>query len=179
MLASQFLLTRILSIVVWYHFVFMIVSIVMFGLTAGTLVIYFFPRTFTKEKTVEHIVRYAILSGVAICITFISLFYLPGIWASLHITIENMVIWYFPILIIPFVFLGMASTLILTRFTEHIGKIYSVNLIGSATGCLAAYVILNTFNGASAIFVLAALCIFSAACFLMSSAISNRGFMNF
>lgn len=179
MLASQFLLTRLLSIVFWYHFVFMMVSVVMFGLTAGTLIVYLFPKTFKLEKTMEHIARYAILSGVTICVTLLSLFYLPGIWASFGITLENIVKWYFPILILPFVFLGMSFAFILTRFTENIGKIYAVNLIGSAAGCLAAYFILNIFNGASAIFILSALCLLSAVFFSMSSVNLNKILINF
>jgi hypothetical protein len=170
MLAAQFLLTRILSVVFWYHFVFLIISVVMFGLTAGTLLIYFFPKVFTFEKTIEHITQYAVLSGVAIFMSFVSLFYLPAILVSAwHVDMQTVVNLYFPILVIPFTFMGVAFSLILTRFPQAIGRIYGVNLLGSAAGCLVAFFLLNTFSGASIIFILAALFVFSAICFLSNS----------
>jgi hypothetical protein len=180
MLAAQFLLTRILSLVFWYHFVFLIISVVMFGLTAGTLLIYFFPKRFTQIKTIPYIVQYAALSGLAVFFTFLSLFYFPAILNDLwSLKVKAIVNVYFPILVIPFVFMGMAFSLILTRFPQSIGKIYGINLLGSAGGCLAAYFILNTFNGASAILVLSAIFLLAAACFTHESQAVNKALRRF
>src|SRR4030095_5703716 len=35
----------------WYHFAYMSVSVAMFGMTAGALVVYLFPSIFTRERT--------------------------------------------------------------------------------------------------------------------------------
>ncbi len=180
MLAAQFLLTRILSLVFWYHFVFLIISVVMFGLTAGTLLIYFLPKRFTQIKTIPYITQYAVLSGLAVFFTFLSLFYFPAVLNDLwSLKVKAIVNVYFPILVIPFVFMGMAFSLILTRFPQAIGKIYGVNLLGSAGGCLAAYFILNTFNGGSAILVLSAIFLLAAACFTRESQSVNKAFGRF
>jgi hypothetical protein len=180
MMGAQFLLTRILSVVVWYHFVFMIISIVMFSLTAGTLLIYFFSRIFSFQKTMKHITQCVVLCGIAIFVTFISLFYLPGILVSVcHFDMQDIVHWYFPILIIPFFMMGMAFSLILTRFPQSIGKIYGVNLIGSAVGCLAAYVILNSFNGASTVLIFSAIFLLAAICFAVNIPGIKKNFLCF
>lgn len=175
MLASQLLLTRLLSILFWYHFVFMIVSIVMFGLTVGTLIVYFFPKHFSIENTARQITWYSILSALAIFGALLSIFYLPGVLAGCNISLQGIVKCYFPVLLIPFVFLGIVFALILTRFPSQIGKIYGVNLIGSAFGCLAAYWVLDNFNGASAIFIFSALCLLAAVCFSLADPASKKG----
>jgi len=43
-LAEEILLTRVFSVTMWYHFVFLAVSLAMFGLTAGGLLVYLAPR---------------------------------------------------------------------------------------------------------------------------------------
>ncbi len=52
-LMEEILLTRIFSVTMWYHFVFLAISVAMFGLTVGGLLVYLAPRYFTgpQEKT--------------------------------------------------------------------------------------------------------------------------------
>ena len=42
-LMLQILLTRIFSVTLWYHFAFMAVSIAMFGMTMGAILVYLRP----------------------------------------------------------------------------------------------------------------------------------------
>src|SRR5213596_878242 len=49
-LMFEVLLTRIFSVTMWYHFAFMAVSIAMFGMTAGALVVFVRPRWFEPER---------------------------------------------------------------------------------------------------------------------------------
>jgi len=46
-LVEEILLTRIFSVTMWYHFVFLAISVAMFGLTVGGLLVYLAPRFFT------------------------------------------------------------------------------------------------------------------------------------
>lgn len=49
-LMLELLLTRIFSVTLWYHFAFMVVSIAMFGMTAGALLVYLRPRAFSLRR---------------------------------------------------------------------------------------------------------------------------------
>ena len=49
-LVFEILLTRIFSITLWYHFAFMAISIAMFGITVGALVVHLRPGWFPPEK---------------------------------------------------------------------------------------------------------------------------------
>jgi len=52
-LTYQILLTRIFSVSMWYHFAFMAISIAMFGLSFGAIIVYFRPEAF--EDGVEEL----------------------------------------------------------------------------------------------------------------------------
>ncbi len=48
-LMLQIIETRILSVLSYYHLAFLIISMAMFGLTAGSLIIFFNPNNFSSE----------------------------------------------------------------------------------------------------------------------------------
>ncbi len=180
LLASQLLLTRILSLVFLYHFVFLIVSVVMFGLTIGTLIIYLGNKTFRPENTLDDVARFSFYSAAALLLSFLGMFYLPAVFAQGHHDDTLRIIYCcFPILLLPFVLWGIAFSLLLTRFPETIGKIYAVNMFGSAAGCIGAYFILNAFNAPAAIFVLSALCLLAAVFFKAAKEIKDKFFIAF
>ena len=58
-LMLQIIQTRILSVVVWYHLAFLVISLAMFGLTAGAVWVYLRRDRFT-EKTLSYDLCYFI-----------------------------------------------------------------------------------------------------------------------
>jgi len=52
---EEILLTRIFSVTMWYHFVFVAISVAMFGLTIGGLLVYLAPRYFTGLQAKKHL----------------------------------------------------------------------------------------------------------------------------
>lgn len=168
LLASEILLTRILSVIFWHHFAFLIISVSLFGLTIGALIIYLFPKSFAPDLTMRHLALYAYISSFFIMISFLSLFYLPAALHQLNLSFLLMPALYF-LLSLPFVATGICLSLSLTRFPEHIGKIYSINLCGSASGTIGIIFILTTLNAPAAIAFIAALCVLSALLFSYAS----------
>ena len=49
-LMYEILLIRIFSVTMWYHFAFMAISIAMFGMTVGALLVYLLPGIFRPER---------------------------------------------------------------------------------------------------------------------------------
>ena len=49
-LMYEILLTRIFSVTMLYHFAFVALSLAMFGMTAGALIVYLAPRLFPPER---------------------------------------------------------------------------------------------------------------------------------
>ena len=49
-LMFEILLTRIFSVTLTYHFAFVAISVAMFGMTVGAVLVYQFPGRFTHER---------------------------------------------------------------------------------------------------------------------------------
>ena len=49
-LTYQLLLTRIFSVTMYYHFAFVAISVTMFGMAVGALIVYGRPAVFTAER---------------------------------------------------------------------------------------------------------------------------------
>jgi hypothetical protein len=164
LLALEIILTRILSVVFWYHFAFLVISVALFGMTLGGIIVFLLPKFFLLKFTGKYIATYALISSLAIIVALPSLFYLPAQFHRFGIAGLTLPVLY-PLLSLPFISIGICLSLLLSRFNENIGKIYCVNLIGSSLGCIGVIFILNAFNAASALLCTAGLCGFSSICF--------------
>ena len=49
-LMYEIVLTRIFSVTMWYHFAFVAISVAMFGMTVGALLVYLRPGWFPAER---------------------------------------------------------------------------------------------------------------------------------
>jgi hypothetical protein len=71
-LTHQVLLTRIFSVTMWYHFAFVAISIAMFGMTAGALLVYVFRPWFTAGRLKVHLAWTALAYAVLIVLSFLT-----------------------------------------------------------------------------------------------------------
>jgi spermidine synthase len=159
--------TRILSVVVWYHLAFFVISLAMFGLTAGAVWVYLKGERFT-EKTLSYDLCY--FSGLfafatAICLAvqmtlapIITRFFTTlWIWTELALCLS-----------LPFFFAGVAISLALTRGPFPIARVYGVDLLGAACGSIGALLLLSVTDGPSAVLWIAVVAAVGAISFSFS-----------
>ena len=149
-LMLQIIETRIISVVSWYHLAFFVISIAMFGLTAGAVFVYlrrerFRPERLSYDLTVATL-AFALTTNLAI---LVQLTLVTGASPSL----TSFVAWaeFALCLAVPFFFSGVVVSLALTRSSYPIGKVYGADLIGAATGCIGVLALLNVMSGPSAV----------------------------
>jgi spermidine synthase len=149
-LMQQIVQTRILSVVVWYHLAFFVISLAMFGLTAGAVWVYLKGERFTA-KTLSYDLAY--FSGLfafatAICLA-VQMTLTPVItrlattlwvWAELAVCLA-----------LPFFFAGVVISLALTRSPYPVSRVYGVDLVGAAIGAVGALLLLQLSDGPSAV----------------------------
>lgn len=162
-LMYEILLTRIFSVTMWYHFAFMAISIAMFGMTAGAVLVYFFPDYFRLEKTNHHLGLFSLLFALSTVISF---------WIDLRIpfiTSDQLRIVSFTYLVtaIPFVFSGICVSLALTRFPLQLSKLYAADLAGAAFGCVALIFSLRITDGPTTVLILTLLAAIASVLFLI------------
>jgi predicted membrane-bound spermidine synthase len=163
-LMFEVLLTRIFSVTMWYHFAFVAISVAMFGLSVGATIVYLFPRYFTPERAKEHMARFALFFSLAAIASFLAHATVPFIPQRTLPGIASIVFTY-AVISIPFVLSGVCVCLALTRFPQHIGKLYAADLIGAALGCILLLYALDVTDAAGAVFLVAFLSSLGAICF--------------
>jgi hypothetical protein len=151
-LLFEVILTRVLSVTMWCHFAFMVISLAMLGLTAGALLVFLAPQFFTTEKMERRIGVFSFLFSVAIVLAFL-----------MHLSIPFMTPRSLPaafslgfnccIITVPFIFSGTLITLLLTRTSAETGALYAFDLLGAALAPIAFVLLLGYFDAASTIFV--------------------------
>lgn len=160
-LMYEILLTRIFSVTMFYHFAFMAISVGMFGMTLGAVIVYLNPRYFNTEKTSVKLALSTFLFALSIVVTFLLYIALPVLSAYLiprqeRAFLFNTLVCYV-LAGIPFTLSGICVCLALTKLPQPISKLYASDLCGAAFGCLLLLVLLNCFDGASAVLIVAAI----------------------
>ncbi|MBL9100533.1 MAG: hypothetical protein JNL82_06235 [Myxococcales bacterium] len=153
-LMLEILLTRIVSVIGWYHLAFFVIALAMLGMTAGASVVFLWPRRFVEvpRRLAESALLFAVtappafawtMSGPLMPVTdFMGFLALLGLGA---------------VLALPFAVVGVTLTLALTRAGLPPGRAYGVDLLGAALGCLLVIPLLDAVDGASAVLVAGAI----------------------
>ncbi|WP_429885315.1 hypothetical protein [Geoalkalibacter halelectricus] len=197
-LMYELVLTRIFSVLMWYHFASMAISLALFGLGAAALTIALAPRWFPLERGALIAARWSALFAVGVAL-FFGLFVLFRLYPQFGFTVLSFfhqphyqpfqqgpgatsvpagmlpaLAALYLVTAFPFYCSGLAVTLLLTRHLRDINRLYCWDLLGAGAGCLAIIAVLNLVGGITAILVIAALGLAAAALFLPADAPRGR-----
>ena len=150
-LMFEILISRIFSVTMWYHFAFVAVSIAMFGMTVGAIIIYLFPDFFTEARVKYHLILSSLLFSVSIIIGFLVHIWIPFRFEKTLSSFFSISATYAAISV-PFVFSGICVCLALTKFPRQISKIYAADLAGAAMGCILIIYTLKIADGPTSVF---------------------------
>ena len=150
-LMFEILLTRIFSVTMWFHFAFVAISVAMFGMTVGALWVYLKPGFFTEKGNAKNLTLFSNLFALSIPLSFLIHLYIPFKTNFKPNDLFLMMLNY-AVISIPFIFSGVCVCLCLTKFSEKVGKLYAVDLIGAAAGSFLLMPLLGFADGCSAVF---------------------------
>src|SRR5262249_12556051 len=144
----------------WYHFAFMAISLAMFGLAAGAVLV----EVLRKREPHAALAATGLLFALSSAICFVVQLYIPA-------DPETQILWTvlaFTLISVPFVFAGVAVCIALTSFPAYTGRLYAADLAGSAAGCVLTIPILNYIHAPTAVILNAALAALGAVFFALS-----------
>jgi MFS family permease len=159
LLQLELFLTRIFSVTMWYHFAFMAISLAMFGLAAGAVLV----EVLAKRDASRMLTRAALLFSFTSTLCFIIQLYIPA-------DPEREVLWTglaFTVIAVPFVFAGIVVCIALTRFPAYTYSLYAADLAGSAAGCVLTIPILNYVHAPTAVILNSAIAAVAALAFAL------------
>lgn len=165
-LIVEILNARLLSVLTWYHLSFLAVSVAMLGMAAGAVFVFLKPSWMGLDENESALPRFSTLFAISIAILHIVILCIPIPILKDHVSIVVIAMTVTTILIaIPFFLSGVVVTIALTRTDGPIGRLYSSDLLGAASGCLLVILILNSTNITSAFLLAAAIAAIAAHCF--------------
>jgi hypothetical protein len=145
-LMYEIALTRIFSVTMWYHFAFVAISVALFGMTAGALLVHFQPQRFRNVK--DSLWRHSLLFAVTLALCFVTQLTIPFVPES-DVASAWSVVLTCVVVSIPFVFSGIVVCLALTRFPAQVNRLYGIDLVGAAVGCVLLVALFAVFDGPS------------------------------
>src|ERR1700734_2526139 len=148
-------LTRIFSVVFYYHFAFLAISIALFGLGAGGLFSYVIVshggNIFYKLGVL------AVVNSITVLASLVFILTRAGELGNL--TLAGV---YFASAL-PFFFSGAVVSIAVAEGIQRVDRVYFFDLLGAAGGCLVLVPFLNYFGGPNTVIAVAVLYAVSAA----------------
>lgn len=152
----EILLTRIFSVTMWYHFAFVAISVAMFGMTIGAVLVYLCPAYFAPSRTHQHLALASLCFALSIVVSILIHFNTATVPEPTVEGIFALALTYM-VASVPFLFSGISVCLALTAFRNQTGTLYAADLCGAAVGCLALIYTLELTDGPTAALVVASL----------------------
>jgi predicted membrane-bound spermidine synthase len=168
-LAYQLLLTRIFSVTMWYHYTFVAISVTMFGMTVGAILVYLLPRLFPAGAARQRMALAGSCFGVLILLSFAIHVRIPFVRPEDPLRELWLMAGNYALLSLPFIASGVCVTIALTRFPRQLGKLYAADLVGAGLGCLLVAVVARWIDAPTLILDVAALAAFGALWFLLGT----------
>src|SRR5262245_22122530 len=160
----EILLTRIFSVTMWYHFAFVAVSLAMFGMTVGAIIVFVRPAWFAGDLLRRRLAAVSIGYPILLVFTFLVQLSVPFL---VHPSVVGIfaIAFVYTVVAVPFVASGVVICLVLTRFPGRVSQLYAADLAGAALGCVLLVVLLPATDGPTALVVIAAFAALAAVLF--------------
>ena len=154
-LLLELALTRLFSVVLFYHFAFLAISIALLGLGAGGVFAYLRKRQLAKVATRILAERLCMMNAVVVLLVLEIVLHVP---VALEVTGKNFIrltILYLAAAV-PFFLTGVLFSIVFSRETRRIPLLYGADLGGGALACLAVVPLLNWIGGPNTILMASA-----------------------
>jgi spermine/spermidine synthase len=128
-LLFELTLTRMYSIILWYNYAFMAISVAFFGLGIGALIIHVSKHKIKQESLPIKIIQSTIALAISLPLFLLTVGHLipPNV---------SFIYLFFLVSSIPFFFAGVSMALIYLAMPSEISKLYFVDLAGGAAATL-------------------------------------------
>src|ERR1035438_1942583 len=167
-LLLELALTRLFSVVLFYHFAFLAISIALLGLGAGGVFAYLGKRRLMRFETRQLMAGLSAANALLVpCVLEVVL----RIPVSLELSRQNFLRLTAMYLVsaIPFFVTGLEFSIVFARESAHIPRLYGADLTGGALACLGIVPLLNFLGGPNTILFAGAMAAAAGAIWAMTT----------
>ncbi|MBN1552278.1 hypothetical protein JW979_12470, partial [bacterium] len=168
-MSFELLIIRCLSLIMWYHFAFMVISIAMLGLgAAGTTIAVFQKTRFFKNNKVP--AWSSMFLGLAMVIAVISMTKIhPDMY---QLGMKPVELFYlsllYLVLSLPFFMTGLTVAFLLKETPEYAPRLYGIDLLGAGIGCWTVIPLQEWLGAPRSILLISFLAVLGAGVFAIS-----------
>src|SRR6476660_136460 len=164
LLMTELALTRIFSVIMYYHFAFLAISIALFGLSASGVFAFTFRKRLDRFDTDTLLAAESVV--YALC-TLAALFFLVRLRIGLTYSRETLILMLtiYALAALPFFTGGLVITLAISRLAARVNAVYASDLLGAAAGCLVLIPLLDRVGAPGVVLTAAALALTAAVLF--------------
>src|ERR1700716_2517024 len=159
-LLLELALTRLFSVVLFYHFAFLAISIALLGLGAGGVFAYLLKARLSAMDTRWLAARLCMANSVIVLAVLEIVLHVPVALEVSGANFPGLTVLYL-VAAIPFFLTGLLFSVVFAREAHRIPRLYGADLCGGALACLAVVFLLNWIGGPNTI--LSAAVVMSAA----------------
>jgi hypothetical protein len=152
-LLLELALTRVLSVSLWYHFGFLVISTALLGFGASGVTLSLWTRLRERADLGRS------LAACSLCFACSTLF---SFWLMQHIPFDPFSIAvdrrqflfmpiYLVVVALPFFCSGLGISLLLTRGVRDVTRLYAFDLVGAGLGCSLITLVLPHFGGSGSV----------------------------
>jgi hypothetical protein len=174
-LLLELALTRIFSVVLFYHFAFLAISIALLGLGSGGVFAYLGKTWLSRFETRTLLASLCVANAIVIPMALEVVLHVP---VSLELSGGNFLrlTAIYLASAVPFFMTGLAFSVLFARQSSHIARLYGADLIGGALACLAVVPLLNFIGGPNAVLFSALAAVLAGAIWAGNSALRRMTF---
>ena len=145
-LLLELALTRLFSVVLFYHFAFLAISIALLGLGAGGVFAYLGKSWLARFETRSLVARLCSLNALVVVAVLTVVLRTPVSLEFSQANFLRLTIIYMASAV-PFFVTGLEFSIVFARESAHIPRLYGADLGGGALACLAIVPLLNFLGG--------------------------------
>ncbi len=152
-------LTRVLSVALWYHFGFLVISTALLGFGASGVTLALWTKLRERDD-LDGVLALLCLAFSAT--TFVSFWLMQRIpFDPFSVAVEHSQFFYMPfyfcVIAIPFFCSGLTISLLLSRSGADVNHLYAFDLIGAGLGCALVTAALPRFGGSGSVMLAGAI----------------------
>ena len=162
-LLLELALTRLFSVVLFYHFAFLAISIALLGLGAGGVFAHLRKNQLARFETRALVSRLCSINALIVPVVLVIVLRIP---VSLDISKANFLrlTAIYLASAVPFFITGLEFSVVFAREARHVSPLYAADLAGGALACLAIVPLLNWLGGPNTV-------LFTAVCMALAGTI--------
>jgi hypothetical protein len=156
--------TRVFSVMLWHHLTYLVVTFTLLGFAAGGTVLACKPKWLHGDVG-RRLAWACALFGLSVVAAYALMTHFPPATSHTRLGIATAA-GHYALLLVPMVFGGFAIALALSAAGAGVGRVYAVNMAGSALGCALYVPLLRSLGGEGCVLLSGGFALLAATCFL-------------